>query len=182
MSYSWLKIIGGLVLLASWVFREMWARRQEQKLSTYARELDGKARAEDSLIVIRTQNAILNSMTIAQTTLGFPDDEIGQTMSPMTVDYLARVGKFQVLLEKSKKDYAIQRLSHIWAIVKGTEADSNDKSKWSQLPLGEIINIGDDLVPHINLVGKRLGRNTKWADRIVAAMYIIGATLVLFVS
>lgn len=162
------KIIGGFILLASWVSREMWGRKQEQLLSAYRRELDGKARAEDAYLVVLTQRRILDSIVFMQSTIGYTNQ-----------NYFARVGLIQHDLDEARKSYALERLSHLWAIVNRAQAHTDEKAKWNQITEDEIMKLGDELVPQIDLMQERLNRNTRWADRIVVVMYIIGALLVL---
>ncbi len=174
-----LKILGGLILLASWVAREMWGRKQEQLISAYRRALDGKARAEDAYLACLTQRRIWDSIVYMQVGIGFMDEIMDKPASPQKVSYLQRAQKIQGELDNSRKSYALDRLKHLGAAVNGREASEYESAQWDKMSEEEVKREADKLAPEAEKVGKRLQRNTRWADRIVATMYVIGTLLVL---
>ena len=179
MCSFWPKIIGGIILLMSWLCREMWGRRQEQRELKYRKELDSKARAENSKVVVDTQILIFDSITYMQSIIGHITDDPGNNTSRDRSEYNSRASRHFRDLKELSKQYATERLSHIWTIYRDRQPTEKEMESWLSKDKSEIIDLGDEYAQKIMKKGEILEKNVKYADRIVVIFYVLGTVLLL---
>jgi len=181
------RILGVLILLIAWVLREMWTRKQGQRITVRRQQLDAKARAEDARLSVQTQSRIFDYLVHLQTVIGFLDeapiysidDTPSGVVSPQKAKYLASIQEFKQQLSNSTKSYAVQRLQHVWSMAKGQNPSQSQIAGWINMKEEDVMNLGNNLIDDANRAGDRLERSVEWGDYIAAGMYIIGTLFVL---
>ncbi len=179
MASFWVQILGGLLLLASWIVLKRLGRSLEQSFLVYRRALDGKARAEDGYLTCLTLRRILDAVVYMQQTLGFPDQLTGSRETSQGPHYVTWAATVQSQLDQSRRAYAFDRLNNVWVAVKGSEPDESQKSIWKEKSEEELQEQGDEPTREIDGLSGKLEANTRRADRLSVGMYVLGAVLLL---